>query len=380
MKQGLDAKKRWAIIVAGALVVFALAFVWILKSRQQPKEPPGTSWEPSTISSSKESSMAPFDRRNFTMLLCGIDDTLRLTDVIMVAKVNLDEKSAQVLQIPRDSYVGPDYTTGKINAVYGSTTGDGINLLKSEIEDILQLRLDFYTTITLEGFRNIIDNLGGIPIDIPQRINYLPGQVIEPGQQTLTGEQAEWFVRYRAGYASGDLGRISAQELFLRALMKAVKDKGRVEAFKSVTKNYDNISTNLPMIQLLSLANEAFLIENDAISFFVAPGSGVTTGGYAVYSLEAEGLAEILNEHFRPADKEVAASQLDIVTAKPDPVTPPPSSSQRPSSSAPSRTESSSEEEEQYPPLPDEEPPAVQYQYDENSEAAEGQYDFGYIA
>lgn len=375
MKQRLDGNKRMAIIVLSAVVVFALVFIIVLKARQQPKEEPGSISESFFPPFSESSTIAPFDRRNFTMLVCGIDNSLWLTDVIMVARVNLNDKSAVVLQIPRDSYVGPEYTTGKINAIYGSVSKDGIEQLKSEIEDMLQLRIDFYATITLEGFRNVIDNLGGVPIDIPQRITYLPGQVIEPGQQTLTGEQAEWFVRYRAGYASGDLGRINAQELFLRALMKAVKDKGRMEAFKSVTKNYDNITTNLPLIQLLSLANEAFWIENDSISFFTAPGSGVTSGGYAVYNLDAEGLAEILNQHFRGADEEVPASELEIAVAKPDPVKLPEPSSQEPSrgsNSQPSSKPAESSIGEEYPP---QEPP-LDTEPEENFEAAPQQQDF----
>lgn len=69
------------------------------------------------------------------------------------------------------------------------------------INETLAVPIDHYITITLDSFQEIVDAMGGIEVDMPYQINYLPGKVIPEGKQVLDGEKAEWLVRYRAGYA-----------------------------------------------------------------------------------------------------------------------------------------------------------------------------------
>ena len=139
-------------------------------------------------------------------LCVGVDESENLTDVIIYLSYDKLEKKASLFRIPRDSFVGDDVPSGKINAVYGHPDEGQtkIGALIEKINDMFQLPVDHYATITLEGFRNIVDSIGGVDVDVPQTIYYDEGMVIPEGEQHLDGEKAEWFVRYRAGYAKAD--------------------------------------------------------------------------------------------------------------------------------------------------------------------------------
>lgn len=248
------------------------------------------------------------------VLFCGIDNTSWLTDVIIYGVLDLDQNQVRLLQIPRDSFVGNTYPTGKINAVYGhpSKKGQGIQELEKVIENQLALPVDYYVTITLEGFRSVIDAFGGIVVDVPYTIEYLPGKTIYPGEQLLNGQQAEWFVRYRAGYATGDIGRISAQKLFLQSCFETAKSRGITVALDALGENYSQIKTDMPLHKMLSAAKSVFAMEAEDISVFLAPGKGTQNRSYAVYQWDAEEMAQLLNSQFRPKGEEVSAESLNI--------------------------------------------------------------------
>lgn len=77
---------------------------------------------------------------------------------------------------------GTGYVTGKINAVYGHPKGDsGIQELKTLVEKQLQLPIDYTATITLSGLRSMVDAMGGVEVEVPFQMEYLPGMVLERG-------------------------------------------------------------------------------------------------------------------------------------------------------------------------------------------------------
>jgi len=225
----------------------------------------------------------------FNLLVCGTDNSGRLTDVIIVARIDLAQNSISMLQIPRDTYVGEKYPTGKINAVYGQ---EGIEGLKKLIAERFSVETDHYAVISLKAFRAIVDEFGGITVNIPQRIVFTEDRVIEKGVQTLDGEQAEWFVRYRAGYAMGDIGRMQAQELFLRALMRTVMEKSGAELVLAAGRHLGSIETDITLGRAVEMIERREEGEAEIISEIV-PGEGRMLNGFAVYIPNEEKLAEI---------------------------------------------------------------------------------------
>lgn len=247
------------------------------------------------------------------VLACGVDKSQKLTDVIMYAIYDIKNQKIDVLQIPRDSFVGQDYLTGKINGVYGSKRDhkEGMEELKKILKEQLKLDVDYTATITLEGVSNIVDSLGGVKMNIPMTINYLPGKVINEGEQTIDGEKAEWLVRFRKGYKNADLGRLNMQKEFLMAMLDTVRDKGRISAVKAIASNFGELETDMPVTKAISIGNKAFGIENEDINMYTLEGRGKMYATYAVYEINKEKAAELLNEHFRLGEK-VSAEDLGV--------------------------------------------------------------------
>ena len=124
-----------------------------------------------------------------------------------MVQVNNIDKRVSVLQIPRDTKVDNKRSDKKINSAYFS----GIDVMKREVESVTGLSTDFFATITFDAFKEIVDALGGVTVDVPIDMNYhdpVQGLVIEleAGKQKLDGEHAMMFMRFRknddgTGYA-----------------------------------------------------------------------------------------------------------------------------------------------------------------------------------
>mgnify|MGYP004518433893 FL=1 len=159
-------------------------------------------------------------------LITGTDLSGDLTDIIMVVCFNIKDKTASILQIPRDTYIGNDIDSGKINAVYESAKEgqSRINVMMKRINDYLGLPVDHYAVISISAFRKIVDVLGGIDVEVPVHMRANDTEEVwyefEKGWNHLDGGMAEAFVRHRDSYAMGDLGRVEAQRNFYAAFIK----------------------------------------------------------------------------------------------------------------------------------------------------------------
>ncbi len=261
-----------------------------------------------------EDEVKPLDEDTISVLCCGVDNTQKLTDVIMYALFDTREGTVNILRIPRDTFVGSDFPTGKANAIYGHPKDGmtGIETLKNYLEENWKLDVDYYATIDLAGVRDIVDDIGGVTMNIEQQINYLPGKVLYPGEQTLTGEQAEWILRYRSGYSNGDLGRIDAQTAFVKAAIQQVKDMGRMKCIPILMKHYNDVDTDMPLDKMIAVAGNLFELNVDDMVMHVVPGKGTMYYSYAVYAVDIDGLVDILNESFSSDGESFSAASLNI--------------------------------------------------------------------
>jgi LCP family protein required for cell wall assembly len=157
-------------------------------------------------------------------------------DVIMLVRVDPAAHTVTVLSIPRDLLV-PNPAGGgrsKINAVFAG----GPQQLVQTIQQYLGVPVNHYLLINFDGFRAIIDALGGIRLDFPYpAADDLSGlRVTRPGCQHLVGDQAlavarSRHYRYQAAGAwhsdpLSDLGRIRRQQVFLRVVLRTAISKG----------------------------------------------------------------------------------------------------------------------------------------------------------
>lgn len=143
----------------------------------------------------------------------GVDANGRNSDaeVVMVAHVAADLKSATVVSIPRNSWVEiPGHGSGRVSGAYGV---GGPSLLIKTVERLTSLRIDHFAVIDFAGFRSVVDAVGGIDLDVPTRV-----AGFNRGMNHMDGGQALVYVRDRSGSATGDRAR--RQQNALRAILE----------------------------------------------------------------------------------------------------------------------------------------------------------------
>ncbi len=157
--------------------------------------------------------------------------------------------------------------------------------------------------VKLSSFKNIVDALGGVDIDIKERMKYSDpagGIYIDlyPGQQTLDGDKAEQFVRYR-GYADADIGRVKAQQQFVEALIKkALKPATLLKLPKIIDIIQENVETDIQPLEMASLANFARQVKHEDIKMYIVPGEGKYISGTSYFIPFQNQLDEMIDEIF----------------------------------------------------------------------------------
>jgi LCP family protein required for cell wall assembly len=211
------------------------------------------------------------------LLLLGIDRRggegwAFRTDTIMVVTLDPDTRAAGILSIPRDLQLDiPGYGQDRINTanVYGSLQGDpdgGPALLETTVEGNFGMPIDGYLMVDFRAFQTIVDTLGGIDVDVPQRLHDTrypdpkPGDPyayktihFEPGLQHMDGSQALEYARSRM--STSDFDRAKRQQLVLLAIRKRALSLSTIPRWpKLVSVAVDSIRTDLKMEEMLALA------------------------------------------------------------------------------------------------------------------------------
>jgi len=306
------------LLIVISIIAVAFAIIWNSKLFNTQK---GDDFDPTTNSNYIEDVFVS-TQEQINFLVVGVDVSEALSDVIIVISVDVKKKTAQVLQIPRDCYVSKTISTGKINSMYSLYDKDlkPIERIRKVLLEQFQLPIDYYCVINLEAFRNTVDAIGGIPINLPETIQIDGNLTLKAGEQVLDGVMAEGFVRHRDSYVEGDIGRVKAQRLFLASALQKVKGLGLRKIVTNVIPEvYDQIASNMTVKEMVDFSKLLFEIDMENIKIHMIPGEGYnfknangkTTN--SVFAIHAEETAKLLNEYFRPYSDEVQASDLQII-------------------------------------------------------------------
>ena len=210
-------------------------------------------------------------------LLIGFDKSGGLTDVIMVGHIDPETNQVQIISVPRDLEIyfdEPGFDTikannpknhiahAKLNNLYSllGWNDQALSDVRSIVEVITDLKIDYMMTVDISGFKDIVDAVGGVTFDVPQRMYYNdPAQDLyidlQPGVQVLNGEKAMELVRYRKGYARGDLQRIEVQQAFLAALVEQVLSVNDFDTITNLlTTGYSLIESDFGLVVALEYA------------------------------------------------------------------------------------------------------------------------------
>lgn len=214
--------------------------------------------------------------RTLNILLLGTDarngDTAATrTDALVLVHIDRERQTASMLSLPRDLWV--DYSgggEGRINAAYplGESRfgpGGGPAMIKATVGELLDLEIDYFVMVNFEGFRTLIDRIGGITVDVPYAIDD-PAYPTEdyktiaisfrPGPQRMSGQRALMYARTR--HADSDFGRNQRQQQVLLAIFDRVRERGLLQQLTSLDDYTgalrDYVRTDIPRSMLFELA------------------------------------------------------------------------------------------------------------------------------
>lgn len=162
------------------------------------------------------------------ILLIGADyqgSDVGRSDTTILLTINTEAKSLTMTSFMRDMYVKiPGYAKNKLNAAYSL---GGMTLIKKTLNENFGIYVDGVVEVDFKQFRNIIDLLGGVDIELTQKeadwVNKKAGSSLSAGMQHLNGKEALWYARNRKD-PTGDFMRTSRQRNLLNVLIETYKD------------------------------------------------------------------------------------------------------------------------------------------------------------
>ena len=242
----------------------------------------------------------------FTVLVVGIDAASNSTDTIMLAAFDNEQKKMSIMSIPRDTITNTNRANKKINAAYVTHHKD-IEALYDEVESVTGVRPDKYALVTVDGFVEVIDAIGGVEVDVPIDMVYNdPTQDlkinIKKGLQTLDGYDSMGFMRYRKTYAEGDIGRIKMQHTFVDAVIKKMLTPATFAKIPDIAEIIiENTETDLTLGNEIWLGRQLLTmnLEQDVL-MTTLPGRADYYENLSYYFPIEEEVLAIVNESFNP--------------------------------------------------------------------------------
>ncbi|MDF3000075.1 MAG: LytR family transcriptional regulator [Bacillota bacterium] len=238
------------------------------------------------------------NKNRVNVLLLGINGGL--TDTIMLASFDTDAKHVDLISVPRDTYYHREgYNSegeNKINAAYRK---DPVNTAKAVSEVLLGMPINYYVVVDYDGVAKIVDSMGGVPMDIKFDMKYSdpydkpPLNInIKKGYQVLDGKTSVLFLRYRKGYLEGDIGRVKAQQEFMKSAFKQSIGLDLPKIAKTV---FENVKSDINLGTATKLAKNAMGISAEDIETYMIPATPLPDPPFYVIP-NAEGIADMINE------------------------------------------------------------------------------------
>ena len=246
---------------------------------------------------------APGFGEPLNILIMGVDigdpdqidnESIKRTDTLMVLNYNPKTKNVNLVSIPRDTLIDINGANYKINAAYAI---GGYSRLETEVENMLNININYLVRIDYNAFQQFIDAIGGVTMTIENNmyyddegqnlhINFKAGETVK-----MDGQKAEEFFRWRknndgTGLATGDLGRIENQHKFIAKVVKKCKSPLIIFKLPSIINSFaDNMDTNIPAYKTIPYGLK-FLTHSSEMSMSTLTGDLKMIRGqsYVVYN------------------------------------------------------------------------------------------------
>ncbi len=208
-------------------------------------------------------------------------------DTIILAHVYGDNRAAELVSFPRDSYVQiPAYTDPQTGArtpehmdkINSALSVGGVPLLVATLERLTRVRIDNQVTIDFAGFQAMVDAVGGVEVCLKAAAKEKDSGIDLPaGRQVVRGAQALAFVRQRKELPRGDLDRIGRQQAFIGSLVRKVlsagtlTNPGRLNDFLNQATANVSVDNGFSGGELLNLARQLKNVGSGGVAFTTIP-------------------------------------------------------------------------------------------------------------
>ncbi|WP_112181932.1 MULTISPECIES: LCP family protein [Paraliobacillus] len=294
-------KKKWLLIMLSVILVIVLAIVGFVISVYMDAQ--------QTVDSQIHQPVDTIDtdiakekienQEQLNVLLLGTDqrgDDPGRSDALMVLSLNPADNSLQIVSIPRDTrteIIGRG-TEDKINHAYAF---GGVDMTIDTVENFLDVELDYYVQINMEGLEGLVDAVGGITvqneIDWVDTGYYKEGYHYAEGELNLNGAETMGFVRMRKQDPDGDFGRTKRQRKVIEGIINQGASIGSVTKIGDILDVLgDNVATNMDFSDMQDLfLNYSNTRQN--VSNYMLQGQGTTIDGIYYLSVSDEEIAKV---------------------------------------------------------------------------------------
>ena len=284
-------------------------------------ELPSTASEEDGQPEAEENPQADGESEMFTILLVGTQDDWN-TDTIMVARLDTQNRTLNVISIPRDTKVNVRRNPAKINAAYGAAKNAddpmaGINGLRRELASLIGFYPNYYAMVDMQAFVTLVDELGGVSFNVPVTVTEDVGDMtiqLEKGETVLDGKTALGLMRHRHKYADQDFTRMRVQQDFLMAIARQTLQLGnlfKINRFAEIAE--ENLTTNLGFRDMVWCLSQLLAMEIENVRFETLPVTMTREGGGAdptyVFVKPEEALA-LINEMINPYSAPITSENV----------------------------------------------------------------------
>lgn len=244
------------------------------------------------------------------------------TDSILVGTFNPDDQTMKLLSIPRDARVeipGKE-RKAKINSAYGS---GGIETTIETVENLLDIPIDYYATVNFNGFKEIIDEVGGVKVEVPfdfwEYTDNHPREKVyfKEGPMSLDGEEALAYARMRKRDPRGDFGRNDRQKQIVMSTIDSLFKPNNLLKIDDVSKHIgENVETNIRVSEGLAFANKYKNFNSKDIDQITLEGTDSTIGGAYYFIPGEESLQEVQTELKQHLDQDASSDNTSLNTSQ----------------------------------------------------------------
>ncbi|MEM7794770.1 MAG: LCP family protein [Cyanobacteria bacterium P01_C01_bin.118] len=199
-----------------------------------------------------------------------------LSDTMLLLRFNPRTGQLVVLSVPRDTRA---LVNGGLTKINEANLDGGPALTAESISDLLGgVAIDRYVRINVQGVEKLIDALGGVTVDVPKDMKYQDDSQhlyinLKAGRQTLDGDQALQFLRFRYD-DNGDIGRVQRQQMMMRSVIEQTLNPATIARLpKILSVIQSHVDTNLSVEELVALVGYGSQTSRSDVQMLMLPGS-----------------------------------------------------------------------------------------------------------